>query len=518
MSGIKSKQLKKQINKVFRREAATAGSSPYPNRFLPKMPKQAIRAALAKAVPVQRRRQFSGRNLNNGGKVFGENYMATDGVNSSRVVTNRSTIEDTFSVRREKVANITGTAAFTISQALYINPGNSTLFPIFSQIAATYEEYRINHLEFTFETEAYTASGTVVSAGKVILATNFDPDDSNFTTDTQMENYVSSVKGPPYAPIIEHDVVRAHKTRGSTRRGMANKDFAMNNYFVYPSANTIAPGADQGKFYDAGKFQLATSGTGVAEIGELYVTYSFTMIRPKQPELGLGGGLAAHFAMTTADATAASPLGLSPYTNTLTRSGSTLSLIDSSTLVGYSSTTVGLNNSADTVITLPNVEATWLVQLYWAGTGIAGVPTVAAANGATKLVIYNNGVENAVGFFLASGLEAGITFVVTSSYDGTPVPGSTNTLTVGGLASMTAGKIDIIISRLPTTLVTSARKRREDQQIQDRIANLERLLGQNLSLVQEGFDSPIHVEEEKDLDKSVYLSRDSVRSLLGLKC
>jgi hypothetical protein len=134
--------------------------------------------------PKKRKAKAKAKSLSGVGKTRGFNYMATDGINSSRVVTNSSVVEDRFAMRREKIGNLSGTSAFTLAQQLYVNPGNTVLFPVFSQIAATYEEYRVNHLRFTFETDAYTATNGTASAGKVIMATNFDPDDANFTGDT----------------------------------------------------------------------------------------------------------------------------------------------------------------------------------------------------------------------------------------------------------------------------------------------------------------------------------------------
>jgi len=227
--------------------------------------------------------------------------MGTDGLNKSAVVHNGSTIEDTFALRREKVCNVTGTTSGVLSiiaaNQYYLNPGNTVLFPIFSQIAATYEQYRVNTLVFSYETEAYTAVGNNVSAGKVILATNYDPDDANFTSDTQMENYANSDRGAPYCEII-HDVLGGDH---------ALKEEPLKSYYVNSSANLIAPTSNstQGKFYDLGNFQLATqSNAGAVEIGELYVTYSFTMIRPKQ-QTPLGQSvIAAHYTGTATTANA----------------------------------------------------------------------------------------------------------------------------------------------------------------------------------------------------------------------
>jgi len=209
-----------------------------------------------------------------------------DGLNSAVVHTNTTVIEDTFRLRREKVMDVYGsTSPFTLSAGMYINPGNTTLFPIFSGIAATYEQFRVNTLRFVFETQAYTASGSNLTAGLVGMATNFDPDDPAFVSMTELENYVGSVKGPPYARRIVHDVARAHGLRrGSSRGGVP--DLPLLSYFVNPSGNAKSVSGSTSKFYDVGLFQVAAANNaGNGPIGELFVEYSFTMIRPKQPSL-----------------------------------------------------------------------------------------------------------------------------------------------------------------------------------------------------------------------------------------
>jgi hypothetical protein len=213
--------------------------------------------------------------------------VGSDGLSSSMITTNNTVIEDVFRLRREKVCDVYGTTApFAAAANLYINPGNSTLFPIFSGIAGTYEQYRVNHLRFVFESQAYTASGSAQSAGLVGMATNFDPDDPTFSSMTELENYVGSVKGPPYARKMAHDVAKAHGLRRGSRQGGVPA-LPLNNYFVNSSANASAPAGRTSKFYDVGLFQIATSNnSGAAVVGELFVEYGFTMIRPKAPPTG----------------------------------------------------------------------------------------------------------------------------------------------------------------------------------------------------------------------------------------
>lgn len=463
-----------------------------------------VNERIVEEVGPRRRRQRNRNVINTPGPVRGLNYMATDGINSSRVVTNRSTIEDTFQVRREKIGNISGTAAFTVAQSLYINPGNSVLFPIFSQIAATYEEYRINKLEFTFETDAYTATNGTASAGKVILATNFDPDDAQFSSDTQMENYVGSVKGPPYAPIIAHNVLMAGRGRQVGGRG----DFSLNNYFVYPSANSLGPGTDNAKFYDAGLFQLATSGNAVTtEIGELYVTYSFTMIRPKQPEVGGAFATAIHISNSANDATQAATMGLTPFSSAVVRSGSTLSIADMSTIGNYTSSTIGLSDSLTTQFNLPNVDATWLICVLWySATSIAAVPSTNGGGGSAALSVWANDTSaSTFRFFLAAGTSAGCCAVFQSTRDNTPGTG-TNVVSLGGLTGMTDGNYDLYVVKLPTNLITLPKIK--DDMLENRVDYLERMIKSMCSSSSKGYVSDFEPDSPSSLSSSVHIPRE----------
>lgn len=371
------------------------------------------------ARPPQPRKAKHG----NGQTRSGKNYVATDGISSSRVYTNTSQIEDRFSLRREKIADITGsTSAFSLQQSLYLNPGNSVMFPIFSQIAAVYEEYRVNHLRFIFETEAYTASGSNQSAGIACLATNFDPDDSTFSQLTQMENYYGSIKGPPYATKMVHDVIRAHRGRkGSNGR---KTDLSLNNYFVYSSGNSSAPSNSTSKFYDIGLFQLAVAnmvGSGI--IGELYVEYSFTMIRPKQ-QTPLGQNLlTAHIVEGPAATAAASGSAFLGTTGGVLRGGSTLPVVSTKS-------TFTIPAAGNYLVAAQFDGAVTVIPTFTPGSNISGTSILADNS------LY---VVNAVSSNYALGV-----WIYTVSASGT---GSANTVTISGLTNLASGYADILIDR-----------------------------------------------------------------------
>jgi len=398
----------------------------------PRQPAGAPIVVVKQGNPKKRRNRK--RNRKGGNRPMGSSYMATDGLNKSRVVTNKSTIEDRFAIRREKIGNVSGTSAFTIAQSLYINPGNSVLFPIFSQIAATYEEYRCNFCQFSFETDAYTATNGTASAGKVILATNYDPDDVAFTSDTQMENYVGSVKGPPYAPVIMHDVMQGHKVRNS-RRG----DFALNNYFVNPSGNSAAPSNSTSKFYDLGLFQMATSGNAVTtEIGELYVTYSFTMIRPKQ-QTPLGQNLLQAHIVEYPAASGATTTAYLGTTGGVLRLGSTLQSV-----------------ATKTTFTLP-VAGTFVVACGFDGSSSSGITLTPGSNIVGNYVLVDSST------YTVSSVNGGTAtgyWVFNVNAAGT---GAANTITISGVSGFAAGTADIMITQISSGLTYHPLRRSREE-------------------------------------------------------
>lgn len=99
--------------------------------------------------------------------VPGVMSSVSDGLNTGMVWKNSNQVRDHFNRRFEKVADlISPGAAFTILQSLFLNPGNSVLFPVFSQIASTYEEYICHLLRFWYRGESYTAISAVAGADR----------------------------------------------------------------------------------------------------------------------------------------------------------------------------------------------------------------------------------------------------------------------------------------------------------------------------------------------------------------
>jgi hypothetical protein len=449
-----NKQSKPSIRKAIRddRAAIRALQGAGPSRR-----KRGVRNIQPKCVGLKGRRQAGRGGVNsayNSARYGAGMRTVTDGISIMKTIHNGSVIEDTFSIRREKISNIVGSTGSTLSlkSQLYLNPGNTVLFPIFSQIAATYEQYRVNTLVFSYETEAYAASGSAVSAGKVILATNFDPADANFSTDTQMENYYNSDRGAPYCEIV-HDVLMGDH---------ALKDEPLKDYFVNSSANLIAPTSDStaNKFYDLGNFQLGTQGTvdATSEIGELYVTYSFTMIRPKQ-QTPLGQNfLSSHYVgsiQTTANA----------FVGTTQRAGSNINMTVAASVITFNS--------------LGRYSVTYLANATSTTTG-----TTVASAGAAFVAILNVGNPTVV--------AGNATSLYSQTY-------YVDVTAVGGLVTMANTVVngttwDLVVSQVPSGLLLS-KSEKVDNDLVARLNRLELLL-QHSNRLPHNIDSDFDDEEK----------------------
>jgi hypothetical protein len=148
-----------------------------------------------------------------------------------------------------------------------INPGLTASFPWLSQIAQNFELYELEGLIYEYKPTSgeFGATGTN-SLGKIVMATNYDPDALPFTSTVQMENYDYSNACKPSEHML-HGVETAAKQR------------VTNMLYV----RSMVSSKDK-VFTDVGNFQIASEGlpitSGVtANIGELWVTYRVKLSR-----------------------------------------------------------------------------------------------------------------------------------------------------------------------------------------------------------------------------------------------
>lgn len=167
---------------------------------------------------------------------------------------------------REFLGNITGSIGFDVS-AFHLNPGLVSSFPWLSQIAVNYEEYEFQQLMYTYTSllSEATASGSV---GSVIMSTNYNAGQPEFSSSNDMMNNIGTVSARP----TENRVI--HGIECNPQKNV------MGSYYV--RVGSVPSGQDV-KTYDMGVFQLATEGMPTDDQlqGQLWVSYNIVLRKPK---------------------------------------------------------------------------------------------------------------------------------------------------------------------------------------------------------------------------------------------
>lgn len=188
-------------------------------------------------------------------------------ISRSGYFVNDSDPHQRFKVKCEKVGDIVGNNTGTsVIQTFSLTPANTTMFPIFSNNAVTYQKWKPYYMKFHFITEMYNVSNQV-TAGKVVMAVQYDPDQAiTGLTDTQLELQSGAVAGAPFTKNLCLDVM---KNRPRTDRELT--------YYVDSNNSTELRGAMLGYLIVC---VINTAATNAQLIGELYVEYGFDMYRP----------------------------------------------------------------------------------------------------------------------------------------------------------------------------------------------------------------------------------------------
>ncbi|QMW68745.1 capsid protein [Crucivirus-265] len=159
-----------------------------------------------------------------------------------------------------------------------LNPSDPQTWEWLSQIACNYEEWVPEGILFYYKStsgEAFTS--TDASMGTVIMATNYNPYNKAFTTKAEMSSYEFCTSGPPNSDLI-------HMIECDPHEG------AISTYFMSSVNSSGSEGLMDKRFNTLGTFYIATTGfQGTScNIGELWVTYQVTLLKPKLYEsLGL---------------------------------------------------------------------------------------------------------------------------------------------------------------------------------------------------------------------------------------
>lgn len=221
--------------------------------------------------------------------------------------------------RTEYIKDITSSAVANTfsSEEFSINPGQKNTFPILSNLAKNFEEYKFLGLAFHFKSLSGDSVASVQSGmGYVAMATQYDSMDSNFINKSQVENYSGSQSGKPSIDQIhaieckDHLLSRPLIVRPSTQ----------------PSNTDI-------RLYDLGVTTVVTSCPGTSVIlGELWVSYQVRLYKPKSSEnADQSSGLIVSRSNTSTASLSFGSVGLQikgDLTNQVTVSSSSISLVN----------------------------------------------------------------------------------------------------------------------------------------------------------------------------------------------
>lgn len=180
---------------------------------------------------------------------------------------------------KEMIGIVNMTQLFTNNE-FPINPGLPQTFPRLSQMAQMFEQYRINGLVFFFVPfSANAIGGTDLAVGQVIMATDYDMNDTPFVNEIEALSAQFSNSGRPF-DAISHAVE-------------CKRSLQMEDWLLVRSDNSESVGTKVG--YDLGIFQLMTAGAQADynNAGQLWVSYDVTFQNPIYHEGDVGGATAA---------------------------------------------------------------------------------------------------------------------------------------------------------------------------------------------------------------------------------
>lgn len=190
----------------------------------------------------------------------------------------------------------TGAANTFALQSYWIAPDHTGLFPMLSQLAANYTEFKFHGLVFEFRsTSASALNSTNTALGRVCFATNYNILAPNFTSIREMEDYEFSTSCKP-SDVMFHPIE------------CAPRETPFGEYFTksYPNIsikNTSTAGSSllgDPRFQNLGNFQIGTDGFQAAnvQIAEVWAKYDIELLKPRLWK-GIGNGVSVWAAANT---------------------------------------------------------------------------------------------------------------------------------------------------------------------------------------------------------------------------
>lgn len=167
---------------------------------------------------------------------------------------------------KEFLAEIKGSANFTVQGEFPLNPGLEVTFPWLSTIASSFQEYRFKGVIFHFvTTSGSSVSSTNSALGSVMIQTTYRSNDSPPANKIEMLNEYWASEATPSESFC-HPIECSPKENPFSTMWIRSSD---------------VPAGDNLLLYDLGRTYVATSGQqGTNVLGDLWVTYEVELRKP----------------------------------------------------------------------------------------------------------------------------------------------------------------------------------------------------------------------------------------------
>lgn len=207
---------------------------------------------------------------------FGDYHGTSGAISGGQIPIIQNTSGGCIVRHREYLGDLSASQGFVLT-SYNINPGNPLLFPWLSGVANNFEQWCPRGMIFEYKS---MSSDTVVNVtsgssglGSVIMATDYNVYNPDFSTKQQMENYEFAVSCKPSQNMIH--MVENKKA-----------DLPLKDYYITDSNEFPAQGDARMTF--PAKVQIATVGNttnttaGVQNnIGEIWCSYEVELKRPR---------------------------------------------------------------------------------------------------------------------------------------------------------------------------------------------------------------------------------------------
>lgn len=156
---------------------------------------------------------------------------------------------------------VSGSTSFSINN-FTLNPGDKRTFPWLHHVARGFEQWEPLGIVFEFVSTSSEFNGVSQALGTVIMATDYDTADPIYATKIEMENagYANSTK-PSHTAMHGIECEPSERATRLLHCGVPN------------------PGEE--KFYDLGRFSIATQGCSAVNqnLGELWISYDLVFYK-----------------------------------------------------------------------------------------------------------------------------------------------------------------------------------------------------------------------------------------------